>query len=235
MHWQEAEREFADDVVARETLPRTFERSAERNADGVAQRYKGGVYDRSLVTEGVLPAAPDGEYADLTYAEMRDVVRRLAAGFREVGVDGETRVAFYAETRMEWAQADFAALAAGAVVTSVYASSSPDQVRYLLEDPGATVVVVEDRDLLEEVDGYEGTHTRAAALLRKIITAHYFEDANKRTGWATTRKYLENHREAPADRERVERVLRNIRSFSVEEIAEWLKTGEIDEKRFHPR
>ncbi|WP_144797195.1 AMP-dependent synthetase/ligase [Halorubrum depositum] len=151
MHWQEAEREFADDVVARETLPRTFERSAERNADRVAQRYKGGIYDRSLVTEGVVPAAPDGEYADVTYAEMRGVVRRLAAGFREVGVDGDARVALYAETRMEWAQTDFAALAAGAVVTTVYASSSPDQVRYLLEDPGATVVVVEDCDLVDEV------------------------------------------------------------------------------------
>ncbi|OYR44378.1 long-chain fatty acid--CoA ligase [Halorubrum sp. Hd13] len=151
MHWQEAEREFADDVVARETLPRTFERSAERNADRTAQRYKGGIYDRSLVTEGVLPPAPDGEYAGVTYAEMRDVVRRLAAGFRELGVDDDTRVALYAETRMEWAQTDFAALAAGGVVTTVYASSSPDQVRYLLEDPGATVAVVENRDLLDEL------------------------------------------------------------------------------------
>ncbi|WP_280586032.1 long-chain fatty acid--CoA ligase [Halorubrum sp. Boch-26] len=151
MHWQEAEREFADDITAREALPRTFERSSERNADRTAQRYKGGIYDRSMVTEGALPAAPDGEYAGVTYAEMRDVVRRLAAGFREIGVDGDTRVAIYAETRMEWAQTDFAALAAGAVVTTVYASSSPSQVRYLLEDPGATVVVVEDRDLLDEV------------------------------------------------------------------------------------
>jgi len=151
MHWQEAEREFADDVVARETLPRTFERSAERNADRTAQRYKGGVYDRSLVSEGVVPPAADGEYAGVTYAEMREVVRRLAAGFREIGVDEDARVALYAQTRMEWAQTDFSVLAAGGVVTTVYASSSPDQVRYLLDDPGATVVVVEDRDLLDEV------------------------------------------------------------------------------------
>ena len=151
MHWQEAEREFTDDVVARETLPRTFERSAERNADRTAQRYKGGVYDRALVSEGIVPPAPDGEYAGVTYAEMRGIVRRLAAGFRELGVAGDTRVALYAQTRMEWAQTDFAALAAGAVVTTVYASSSPSQVRYLLEDAGASVVVVEDRDLLDEV------------------------------------------------------------------------------------
>ncbi|MFC5134232.1 MULTISPECIES: AMP-dependent synthetase/ligase [Haloferacaceae] len=151
MSWQEAERRFADDATARETLPRTFERSAARNADRVAQRYKGGVYDRSLVAAGVIDPAPDGDYAGLTYAEMRTIVRNLAAGFREVGVADDTRLAIYAGTRMEWAQVDFAALAAGAVVTTVYASSSPSQVRYLLEDPEAAVVVVENRALLGEV------------------------------------------------------------------------------------
>ncbi|MFC5279378.1 AMP-dependent synthetase/ligase [Halorubrum rubrum] len=151
MSWQEAERRFADEVVARETLPRTFERSAARNADRVAQRYKGGVYHRSLVAAGVLDPAPAGGYADLTYAGMRSIVRNLAAGLREVGVDERGRLAIYAGTRMEWAQVDFAALAAGAVVTTVYASSSPSQVRYLLEDPEATVVVVENRALLGEV------------------------------------------------------------------------------------
>ena len=156
MNWREAEREFADDVVARETLPRTFERSAERNADRLAQRYKGGIYDRSLVSAGVLPPVSAGEYADVTYAEMRAIVRRLAAGLRELGVDGDTRVALYAKPRMEWAQTDFAALAAGATVTTVYASSSPNQVRYLIEDPEATVVIAENRELLDEVLGVAG-------------------------------------------------------------------------------
>ena len=151
MTWQEAEREFSDEVVGDETLARTFERSAERNADRVAQRYKGGVYDRSLVEAGVIDAAPEGDYADLTYGEMRAIVRHLAAGFRELGVDDDTRLAVFAETRMEWAQVDFAALSAGAVVTTVYASSSADGLRYLLEDPGATVVVAENRARLEEV------------------------------------------------------------------------------------
>ena len=151
MTWQEAEREFSDEVVGDETLARTFERSAERNADRVAQRYKGGVYDRSLVEAGVIDAAPEGDYADLTYGEMRAIVRHLAAGFRELGVDDDTRLAVFAETRMEWAQVDFAALSAGAVLTTVYASSSADGLRYLLEDPGATVVVAENRARLEEV------------------------------------------------------------------------------------
>ncbi|MGM0448582.1 MAG: AMP-dependent synthetase/ligase [Methanobacteriota archaeon] len=156
MSWQAAERAFTDDAVARETLPEMFERTAKRHADRTAQRYKGGTYDRSLVAEGVVQRAPAGEYAELTYAEMRDIVRNLATGLRELGVDGDTRVAMYAQTRMEWAQTDFAALAASAVVTTVYASSSPSQLRYLLEDPEATVVVVENREMLDDVLAVRG-------------------------------------------------------------------------------
>jgi long-chain acyl-CoA synthetase len=151
MDWREAEASFESPVLGRTTLARLFEESAARHASRVAQRYKGGVYDRSLVAGGVVDPAPDGDYADLTYGEMRTIVRHLAAGFRAAGIGAGDRVAIYAHTRMEWAQADFAALAAGAVVTTVYASSSRRQVAYLLEDPDARAVVAENAESLEHV------------------------------------------------------------------------------------
>jgi long-chain acyl-CoA synthetase len=147
--WLAREREYEDDLAQRGTIPELYEASAERRPDAEAQRYKGGVYDRSLT--GAVPAAPPGEFAALTYREMRDVVRHLAAGFRAVGVDRGDRVGILADTRMEWAQADLALLAGGAVVTTVYTDSSPDQVSYLLGDPDATGVVVENEQLLERV------------------------------------------------------------------------------------
>ena len=134
MDWRQAETEFESEVLGETTLPRMFEASADRNAESPAQRYKGGIYDRSLAGP-VVPAAPDGEYASLSYNEMRRSVRRLAAGFRDLGVGAGDRVGIFADTRMEWAQADFGLLAAGGVVTTVYTGSSPDQVEYLLCSP----------------------------------------------------------------------------------------------------
>ncbi|MFC7097060.1 AMP-dependent synthetase/ligase [Halobaculum marinum] len=154
MDWRQAEREH-DPNVTRDSLAATFDASAREHADQVAQRYKGGVYDRTLVEAGVVDAAPDGDFADLTYAEMHDVVRRLSAGFRELGVTAGDRVGIFSNTRMEWAHSDFALLGAGAVVSTVYKSSSPSQVRHLLADPGATGVVVENRDLLDRVVSVE--------------------------------------------------------------------------------
>ncbi|WP_134671035.1 AMP-dependent synthetase/ligase [Halorussus marinus] len=150
MEWRDAERAYEDEVVGRSTLPRMFEESAARNSNRPAQQYKGGVYDRSLVGTA-LPAAPDGEFRAISYAEMREIVRSLAAGFRDLGVGADDRVGIFSATRMEWAQCDFGLLAAGAVVTTVYRGSSPRQVAHLLGDPDASGVVVENPDLLDRV------------------------------------------------------------------------------------
>ncbi|NUB90508.1 long-chain fatty acid--CoA ligase [Haloterrigena sp. SYSU A558-1] len=150
MDWRDAEREYEDETIRETTLGRMFERSAERNANRPAQRYKGGVYDRSLTDSVIRPATP-GEFRPLSYAEMRDIVRKLSAGFHDLGIDAGDRVGLFANTRMEWAQCDFALLSAGAAVTTVYTSSSPRQVAYLLDDPDADAVVVENEELLERV------------------------------------------------------------------------------------
>jgi long-chain acyl-CoA synthetase len=147
--WLRAEREYRDDRFVRGTIPELFEQSAKRHTDTAAQLYKGGIYDRSLT--GVIPEAENGKFAPLSYGEMRDVVRRLAAGFRDLGLGPDDRVGIFANTRMEWAQTDLALLSAGCVVTTVYTESSPDQVQYLLDDPDATAVVVENEELLKRV------------------------------------------------------------------------------------
>ncbi|MEF8838359.1 MAG: long-chain fatty acid--CoA ligase [Haloarculaceae archaeon] len=149
--WVQAERAYEDDLMGEGTIPELFEESAERHLDLEAQRYKGGIYRRSLVADEVVPPAATGEFHPLTYGEMREIVRYLAAGFRELGVEADDRVGIFANTRMEWAHSDLALLAAGAVVTTVYTESSPQQVRYLLDDPDAMGLVVEDEELLERV------------------------------------------------------------------------------------
>ena len=152
--WWATEQSYTDEVVGMDTIPSMFEGTAERYGDAAAQRYKGGVYDRSLAP-GVVPEAPQGEFTDITYTEMQAVVRNLAAGLRDLGIEAGDRVAIFADTRMEWALADFAALAAGGVVTTVYTDSSPEQVQYLVDDPGATAVVAGNESLLERVHEVE--------------------------------------------------------------------------------
>ncbi|UPM43292.1 AMP-dependent synthetase/ligase [Halocatena salina] len=152
-NWREAESRHGtdDEVIGVSTLGRLFEGSTSRNRDRNAQLYKGGVYDRSLVSEGVIDASAAGRYSPLTYNEMQHIVHNLAAGFRDMGIEPGDRVGLFASTRMEWAQVDFALHVAGGVVTTVYTESSPEQVQFLLGDCSASAVVVENQELLERV------------------------------------------------------------------------------------
>ncbi|WP_276260814.1 AMP-dependent synthetase/ligase [Haloglomus litoreum] len=156
MDWRQAEAEYTDEVIGETTIPVAFFDAVERHGDLDCQLYKGGIYDRSLVSGDIVPAAPSGEYAAITYESVGDIVARLAAGFRALGVEADDRVSIYADTRMEWAHADMAIQTAEGVATTVYTESSPRQVKYLLEDPGSMGVVVENADLLETLGEVEG-------------------------------------------------------------------------------
>ncbi|WP_136716328.1 AMP-dependent synthetase/ligase [Halorientalis salina] len=147
---REREREYDDEVIGDGTLVELFDENTRRYSDSDAQLYKGGVYDRSL-TPDVISPADSGEYASITYGEMGDIVRRLAAGFRELGVQPGDRVSMFSGTRMEWAVSDFALLAAGGVVSTVYKESGPRQVNYLVNHPGSIGVVCENETLLDRV------------------------------------------------------------------------------------
>jgi long-chain acyl-CoA synthetase len=146
--WKEAELAYDDEVIGENTIPSLFFDAVERYGSSTCQMYKGGQGDRSL-TPGIVPEPPAGEYGSLSYREVGDIVRNLAVGFRELGVGADDRVGIYADTRMEWIQADLAVQAAEGVATTVYTESSAVQVEYLLSDPGAMGVVAEGPALVE--------------------------------------------------------------------------------------
>ncbi len=195
--WRAAERAHTDEVIGSDTIPRLFERSATRNADRPAQQYKGGIYDRSLAGHVLRKANPD-EYMTLTYEEFQTIVRHLAAGFRELGVEAGDRVGIFSSTRMEWAQTDFALLAAGAVVTTVYKESSSRQVEYLLSDPGATGVIVENQELADRVlDVEDALDLEFVVVMDEISTNR--EDAITARGEVFTSEASEGSSERRSD------------------------------------
>jgi long-chain acyl-CoA synthetase len=146
----ERERSYDDEVIGENTIPMLFEENTDRFGDEEAQLYKGGVYPRSL-TPDIVPAPPDGEFGSITYERMGEIVRQLATGFRELGVSADEKVAMLADTRMEWGLSDLSILAAGGVVTTVYKESSPRQINYLVNHPGAVGVVCENEALLDRL------------------------------------------------------------------------------------
>ena len=69
-------------------------------------------------------------------------VEALAMALRERGIRAGDRVALLAENRYEWPLTDFAVLSLGAVTVPIYPTSTPQQVRHVLEDSGARLAIV---------------------------------------------------------------------------------------------
>jgi long-chain acyl-CoA synthetase len=87
----------------------------------------------------------DGTWVDRSYREVADEVRALAAGLVAQGVQPGDRVCVLAETSARWAAVGQAVLAAGAVLVPIYASSSPEEVAWIVENSGARLVLGEDK------------------------------------------------------------------------------------------
>jgi long-subunit acyl-CoA synthetase (AMP-forming) len=79
----------------------------------------------------------------ITFAEYAERVRRLSVGLHALGVRRGHTVGFMLTNRPEFHLIDTAAMHLGATPFSIYNTSSPEQIAYLLSDAGNRVFVVE--------------------------------------------------------------------------------------------
>src|ERR687893_2787761 len=128
-------------VDAHETLPAMCLAALARHAKPDALAHKRG-----------------GEWARISGAEFARRVRALALGLRSLGVNRGDRVALLSENRPEWSITDLAILSLGAVNVPIYTTQAVEQVRYILSDSGARVLLVSGKKVYRHaragVEGY---------------------------------------------------------------------------------
>ncbi len=93
-----------------------------------------------------------GKWHKLTFKEVVDWAENISAGLASLGVKKGDRVALISTNRVEWAVADYAALALGAMLVPIYPSLLSDQVKYIINDAEAKVVIAADEIQMEKVD-----------------------------------------------------------------------------------
>lgn len=92
-----------------------------------------------------------GVWRAVTHGEAAERVQALAVGLQELGVRPGDRVAILAETRLEWALADYACLCARAVDVPIYPTLPANQAGYILRDSGASVVLCSTAEQVAKV------------------------------------------------------------------------------------
>jgi len=94
---------------------------------------------------------PAAKWQPITGHQLYARVHALAGALTGWGIGKGDRVAILAENRWEWAVADFAVLALGAVDVPLYATLTAQQVAGMLADSGARVIVVSTARQYEKV------------------------------------------------------------------------------------
>ncbi|GAC69112.1 AMP-dependent synthetase/ligase [Gordonia soli] len=83
-------------------------------------------------------------WVTVTAKHFADEVDAVAKGLIASGVNPGDRVAILSGTRYEWTVLDYAIWRAGATTVAIYETSAPDQVQWILEDSGTTLLFVEN-------------------------------------------------------------------------------------------
>jgi long-chain acyl-CoA synthetase len=91
------------------------------------------------------------EWVDSSYTELGEVVREVALGLVDLGIQPGDKVSILAHTRPEWTQACFGVLTAGGTLVTIYQTNSPAECRYVLEHSDSRAVFVEDKDQLAKI------------------------------------------------------------------------------------
>ena len=108
--------------------------AAEQFADRVAVRHK-----------------VDGDWRDVTFAEVGDIVREIGLGLIDLGIAPGERVSLLCNTRPEWTYCDFAITSAGAVVVPIYPTNSPEECEWVAGNSESVAVVCEDASQVAKI------------------------------------------------------------------------------------
>ncbi|MCX6574635.1 MAG: long-chain fatty acid--CoA ligase [Candidatus Aminicenantes bacterium] len=107
---------------------------------------------KTYVKDDLLAAKIEGRYAPISTEEFARRVKHLSLGLADLGLGQGEKLIIFSENRPEWTMTDFAVLCAGAVTVPIYTSLMPEQVKYIINDSDARIVVCSNRNLWLKVE-----------------------------------------------------------------------------------
>jgi long-chain acyl-CoA synthetase len=119
--------------MSNETLLTYFQGHAKEHPQQVAIRHK-----------------DYGIWHDVTWSQYGEKVRQVAMGLISLGFKKGECVSIISENRPEWVYADFGIMSAGGVTAGVYATNSPEQCGYVVQNSGSRFYFAENEEQFDK-------------------------------------------------------------------------------------
>ncbi|MGW5521374.1 AMP-dependent synthetase/ligase [Gordonia sp. NPDC003950] len=141
------------------SVPASFTVGTDENATSIIF----GIVERNPA-KTVFREKRDGQWEPVRADDVARRITELAKGLAAVGVNPGDRVALLCRTRLDWILLDFAIWSAGAITVPIYDSSSAGQIEWILQDSGATTIILEDAEHRVQFDQVTGLPQEVRAL-----------------------------------------------------------------------
>jgi len=115
-------------------LAQMWKNRVAKYGDKVCQRYK-----------------KDGEWKGLSFIEVDRIVNNLANGLLSLGLEYGDRLSLLSENRPEWAHTDLACLHIGAIMATIYATNTPSQCAYIINNSESKIVILSNNNQLQKL------------------------------------------------------------------------------------
>ncbi len=170
------------------TIPEMFFIQVDKYKGKTVQRYK-----------------KNDQWIDISWDQMKETVEQIAFGLIELGLKQKDNVCLLSENMPEWAHADLGIICAGGVNVPIYATDTPKQVEYIINDADAQLMFISNMAQLDKV-------MKVRANLPKLKKVVIFDQkgANPDPNFILTLDNLKNMGNAAKDRDTLEKRYKSI-------------------------
>ncbi|MEE8377900.1 MAG: long-chain fatty acid--CoA ligase, partial [Candidatus Aminicenantaceae bacterium] len=107
---------------------------------------------KSFQKDNLLLYKSGGKYVPVSTSEFEEKVKGFTLGLKDLGLNPGEKLIILSENRPEWVMANFANLCLGATTVPIYTTLTPEQIRYIIDDSNAKIVVCSNLDMWKKLD-----------------------------------------------------------------------------------
>ena len=105
----------------------------------------------SYIKDDLMLYKKEGRYIPISTQEFADKVRHFSLGLKDLNLATGDKMIILSENRPEWVISDIANLCLGGVTVPIYTTLVPDQVKYIIDDSDAKIVLCSNPELWEKI------------------------------------------------------------------------------------
>jgi long-chain acyl-CoA synthetase len=107
---------------------------------------------KSFIKDDLMLYKKEGHYVPISTEEFSNRVKYFSLGLKDLGFGARDKLILFSETRPEWVITDIANLCLGGITVPIYAYLVPEQVKYIIDNSDAKIVVASTHEQLQKLE-----------------------------------------------------------------------------------